>query len=170
MPNPMMSSRERLLRVLNREEPEKVPFNLNLAINIYHRLCGHLELPPGLDKPIGIWKRITPSLNLLDSMKIDIRCVRLYPHSWQTLASMHCKSLGLVAKEAARKRLSGANVLYQVISAHEHLNWKVVDEWMTDALMEGKATILKWHDAFTKGEFLGEAFYHTQTMGTAARC
>ena len=67
-----MTSRERVLRTLDHQEPDQVPFNLSLTVDIYHRLREHLGLPIDPDKPFGVWTEVSPSLDLLDAMGVDI--------------------------------------------------------------------------------------------------
>ncbi|RPJ36093.1 MAG: hypothetical protein EHM35_08790, partial [Planctomycetaceae bacterium] len=66
-----LSSRERVLLALDHREPDRVPFNLTLTVDIYHRLREYLGLPPDPDKPIGVWTNVSPSLDLLDAMEVD---------------------------------------------------------------------------------------------------
>ncbi len=66
-----LSSRERVLLTLDHREPDRVPFNLTLTVDIYHRLREYLGLPPDPDKPIGVWTNVSPNLDLLDAMGVD---------------------------------------------------------------------------------------------------
>jgi uroporphyrinogen decarboxylase len=84
MPEAAMTPRERVLRTLNHEEPDRVPFNLALTVDIYNRLRDHLGLPAEPDKKIGYWTDVTPSLDLLDAMQVDIYRLGLNPPAnWQ---------------------------------------------------------------------------------------
>ncbi|RPI87269.1 MAG: uroporphyrinogen decarboxylase [Chloroflexi bacterium] len=75
----MLTSRERVLRTLNHQEPDRVPFNLSLTAEIYHRLRQYLGLPPDPDKKIGLWTEVSPALDLLDAMQVDFFYVGLNP-------------------------------------------------------------------------------------------
>jgi uroporphyrinogen decarboxylase len=79
MSKPLLSSRERVLRTLNHREPDRVPFNLTLTAGIYHRLRAHLGLPPDPDKAMGVWTTVSPSLDLLDAMRVDLYYLGLNP-------------------------------------------------------------------------------------------
>lgn len=74
-----LTSRERVLRALNHQEPDRVPFNLSLTAEIYHRLRQYLGLPPDPDKKIGLWTEVSPALDLLDAMQVDFYYVGLNP-------------------------------------------------------------------------------------------
>lgn len=74
-----MTSRERVLRCLNHQEPDRVPFNLALTVDVYHRLRDYLGMPPEPDKAMGIWTNVSPSFDLLDTMHVDICRVGLNP-------------------------------------------------------------------------------------------
>jgi uroporphyrinogen decarboxylase len=76
-----LTSRERVLRTLNHQEPDRVPFNLSLTVDIYHRLREHLGLPPDADKPVGVWTEVSPALDLLDAMQVDLYYTGLRPPS-----------------------------------------------------------------------------------------
>ena len=41
-----LNSRQRVLRTINHQEPDRVPFNLALTVDVYHRLRAYLGLPP----------------------------------------------------------------------------------------------------------------------------
>ena len=77
MPTPTMTSRERVLKTLNHEEPDRVPFNLALTVDIYNRLRDFLGLPPEPDKAVGLWTNVSPSMDLIDAMQVDIILVGL---------------------------------------------------------------------------------------------
>jgi len=74
-----MTSRERVLLTLDHKEPDRVPFNLALTMDIYHRLRKHLGLPPEADKVEGHWTDVSPSIDLLDAMQVDIYRFGLNP-------------------------------------------------------------------------------------------
>jgi uroporphyrinogen decarboxylase len=61
-----------VLRAINHQEPDRVPFNLTLTVDIYHRLRAHLGLPPDADKRMGVWTNVAPELDLLDAMGVDM--------------------------------------------------------------------------------------------------
>ena len=67
-----LTSRERVLRALNHQEPDRVPFDLSLTVDIYHRLRAHLGLPPEPDKKTGLWTEVSLGLDVLDAMQLDI--------------------------------------------------------------------------------------------------
>ncbi len=74
-----MTSRERVRRILNHQEADRVPWHLSLTVDIYHRLREHLGLPPEPEKTIGIWTTVSPSLDLLDAMGVDLYYTGLQP-------------------------------------------------------------------------------------------
>jgi uroporphyrinogen decarboxylase len=79
MPKPIMTSRERVLRTLNHQEPDRVPFNLALTVDIYNRLRQHLGLPPDPDAKMGIWTDVALKFDLIEAMQVDICAVGLNP-------------------------------------------------------------------------------------------
>jgi uroporphyrinogen decarboxylase len=84
MTQTILSSRERVLRTLNHKEPDQVPFNLSLTVDIYHRLRAHLGLPEDPDKTIGVWTEVSPALDLLDAMGVDFYYTSLgKPVDWK---------------------------------------------------------------------------------------
>jgi uroporphyrinogen decarboxylase len=85
MSKPTMSSRQRVLKTLNHEDPDRVPFNLSLTVDVYHRLRSHLGLSPDPDKATGIWTEVTSSPDLLEAMKVDFYQVKLNPPSRRPL-------------------------------------------------------------------------------------
>jgi uroporphyrinogen decarboxylase len=79
-----MTSRERVVRAINHQEPDRVPFNLSLTVDCYDRLRAYLGLPPEVDKPVGVWTNVSASLDLLDAMRVDIYSFGLKrPAHWQ---------------------------------------------------------------------------------------
>lgn len=72
-----LTSRERVIRTINHQEPDRVPLNIQLTVDIYHRLRAHLGLPPEPDRAAGVWTEVSASLDLLDAMQIDIITVGL---------------------------------------------------------------------------------------------
>lgn len=79
-----LTSRERVLRTLNHQEPDRVPFNLNLTADIYHRLRDHLRLPVEPDKKMNMWTVVSSSLDLIEAMQVDICYVKLgAPTNWR---------------------------------------------------------------------------------------
>jgi uroporphyrinogen decarboxylase len=72
-----LTSRERVLKTLKHQEPDRVPFNLSLTVDIYHRLREHLGLRPEPDKSVGFWTQVSASMDLLDAMGVDIATVGL---------------------------------------------------------------------------------------------
>ncbi len=67
-----MTSRERVLRALAHEEPDQVPLDMNLTVDVYNALRAHLGLHPEPDKKVGLWTDVSASIDLLDAMGIDI--------------------------------------------------------------------------------------------------
>jgi len=81
-----LTSRERVLRTINHQEPDRVPWNLSLTEDIYHRLRQYLGLPPDLDKPVGVWTEVSLAPDLIDAMQLDFYYVGLKPPSgWKTV-------------------------------------------------------------------------------------
>ena len=79
-----MTSRERVLRTLNHQEPDRVPFNLSLTVDVYNRLREHLGLPDDPDKTVGVWTEVSPALDLLDAMRVDFYYTSLgKPAAWK---------------------------------------------------------------------------------------
>lgn len=79
-----LSSRERVIRTINHQEPDRVPFNLGLTIDIYDRLRQHLNLPREPEKAIGVWTEVTASMDLLDAMEVDVYSSTLNaPSNWE---------------------------------------------------------------------------------------
>ncbi len=74
-----LTSRERVLKALGHQEPDRVPFNLSLTEDIYHRLREHLGLPPEPGKAVGYWTNVSASLDLIEEMNVDIVRVGLNP-------------------------------------------------------------------------------------------
>jgi uroporphyrinogen decarboxylase len=88
MPNQNLSSRERVLRTINHQEPDRVPFNLALTVDVYHRLRAYLGLPPEPEKAVGVWTNVSASLDLLDAMGVDFYSIGLKPPAgWAPVAS-----------------------------------------------------------------------------------
>jgi uroporphyrinogen decarboxylase len=84
MAHKTLTSRERVLKTLNHQEPDRVPFNLSLTVDIYHRLRDYLGLPAEPDKAIGVWTEVSPSLDLLDAMQVDFYYTGLRrPSGWK---------------------------------------------------------------------------------------
>ena len=85
-----MNSRERLLKALDHEEPDRVPLDLGgtqvtgIHLVAYRRLCQALDLPPD-DVPLcdEIQQLALPGSSLLERLAVDVR--GLYPlnsHNW----------------------------------------------------------------------------------------
>lgn len=72
MKKPVLTSRERVIRAINHQEPDRVPFNFELTADIYSRLRKHLNLSDEPEKKMGVWTNVTASMDLLDAMNIDI--------------------------------------------------------------------------------------------------
>ncbi|MCP3920228.1 MAG: uroporphyrinogen decarboxylase [bacterium] len=67
-----LSSRERVLRALAHEEPDRVPLDMALTVDVYHALRAHLGLPAEPGKKSGLWTEVSSSMDLLDAMGVDI--------------------------------------------------------------------------------------------------
>jgi uroporphyrinogen decarboxylase len=84
MAKPTLSSRERVLRTINHQEPDRVPFNAVFTIDIYNRLREYLNLPAETEKAVGLFTNVTSSIDLLDAMEIDIYRSELNaPANWK---------------------------------------------------------------------------------------
>jgi uroporphyrinogen decarboxylase len=81
-----LTSRERVIRAINHQEPDRVPFHLTLTVDIHNRLREYLNLPPEPDKGMGVFTNVSLSVDLLDAMDVDIYSGELYPpDSWKEL-------------------------------------------------------------------------------------
>ena len=76
-----LTSRERVNLAINHQEPDRVPFDMTLTVDVYYRLRQHLGLPAETGKPVGIWSDVSPSLDLLDAMQVDILYLGMNPAS-----------------------------------------------------------------------------------------
>lgn len=72
-----LTSRERVVRTLNHREPDRVPFNLNLTVDVYHQLRDYLGLPPEPDKGMDLGTAVTCSPDLVEAMKVDFYYLKL---------------------------------------------------------------------------------------------
>ena len=72
-----LTSRERVLRTLNHQEPDRVPFNLNLTADIYHSLRKTLGLPTEQGKGMDLGTAVFSSLDLVEAMQVDICYIKL---------------------------------------------------------------------------------------------
>jgi uroporphyrinogen decarboxylase len=72
-----LNSRERVLLTLNHQEPDRVPFNLNLTVDVYHRLREFLKLPPEPNKAMDLGTGVSASLDLVEAMKVDFCYLKL---------------------------------------------------------------------------------------------
>lgn len=79
MRNPTLTSRERVIRTINHQEPDRVPFGLELTLDIYNRLRGYFHLPKEQEKSEGVWTNVTASMDLIESMKLGIYRTGLNP-------------------------------------------------------------------------------------------
>ncbi len=82
---PYLTSRERVLRTIQHQEPDRVPFNLNLTVDIYHRLRSYLGLPVEKEKSMGVWTDVSPSMDLLEAMQVDFYYIGLKVPSKQKI-------------------------------------------------------------------------------------
>jgi uroporphyrinogen decarboxylase len=104
-----MNSRERILKTLNHEEPDKVPFDLagstwtGITNGAYQKLLAHLHLPA--EEPVWadvIQQIVVPSTVVLDMLQVDTRgLLPLTSHNW--------------------------NVYEKLTDAGD--NWEYLDEW-----------------------------------------
>lgn len=79
-----LNSRERVLRTLNHQEPDRVPFNLNLTVDVYHRLRERLKLPPESNKEMDLGTGVSASLDLVEAMQLDFCYLKLgAPVKWE---------------------------------------------------------------------------------------
>ena len=76
-----MTSRQRANLAINHQSPDRVPFDLTLTVDIYHRLRKELGLPLEENKPVGIWTDVSPGIDLLDAMRVDFLYLGLNPAS-----------------------------------------------------------------------------------------
>jgi uroporphyrinogen decarboxylase len=74
-----MTSRERVLKTLEHQEPDRVPFNLALTVDIYHSLRNYLGLPLDLDKSAGLWTDVSLEFDLIEAMNLDFCHIGLNP-------------------------------------------------------------------------------------------
>jgi uroporphyrinogen decarboxylase len=74
---PYLTSRQRVVKAINHQEPDRVPFNLNLTVDIYHRLRNYLGLPVEHEKSMGVWTDVSPSMDLVEAMQVDFCYVGL---------------------------------------------------------------------------------------------
>jgi len=104
-----MNSRERILKTLNHEEPDQVPFDLagstwtGITNGAYQKLLDHLHLPP--EEPVWadvIQQIVVPSPVVLEMLQVDTRgLLPLTSHNW--------------------------NVYDKLTDAGD--NWEYLDEW-----------------------------------------
>ena len=80
-----MSSRERVLRTLVHQEPDRIPLNMSLTVEIYHSLRRYLGLPPDAEKTPGLWTEVSPELDLIEAMRLDFYTIGLGPPSKSSL-------------------------------------------------------------------------------------
>ncbi len=81
MNRPAQTSRERVLKTINHQEPDRVPFDLYLTSDIYHKLRAYLDLPPDPNQKVGIWSDVNPAEDLLDAMGVDFLYIGFNPAS-----------------------------------------------------------------------------------------
>ena len=66
-----LTSRERVMLTLDHQEPDRVPLNMILTVDIYHRLRDHLGLQPKQDKSTNVWTSVSMDIDLIEAMGID---------------------------------------------------------------------------------------------------
>ena len=81
MAKQVLAPRERVIRAINHQEPDRVPFDLYLSAAAYHELRAYLGLPPDPDQKVGIWSEVSPAVDLLDAMGVDFLYIGLNPAS-----------------------------------------------------------------------------------------
>ena len=68
-----MTSCERVHLAIHHCEPDRVPFDMTLTVDVYQRLREYLGLPAEAEKPVSIWGTVSSSLDLLDAMQVDLQ-------------------------------------------------------------------------------------------------
>lgn len=81
MPGNKLASRERVLRTLSHQEPDRVPLNMSLTVDVYHSLRRYLGLAPDEGKAVGLWTEVSPALDLVEAMRLDFLSIGLNPPS-----------------------------------------------------------------------------------------
>jgi len=76
-----LSSRERVTRAINHQEPDRVPFDMTLTVDIYHDLRKQLGLPPDPDEKVGIWSEVSLKEDFIEKMNLDFIYLGLNPPS-----------------------------------------------------------------------------------------
>ena len=81
-----MNSRERVVRALNHQEPDRVPFDLGgtglstIHITAYQNLRRYLDLPPTDNRPAFLAEQLVlPEEDLADRLQTDVRPVAAGP-------------------------------------------------------------------------------------------
>jgi uroporphyrinogen decarboxylase len=140
------SSRQRVLRALNREEPDRVPFNLAITVDIYHRLRKALGLPHHPAQKMGVWTDVKPDIDFLDAMQIDIFYTGLNPPSnWRPRESQN----GLLYDEWGIGR-------EKIIRPDGSFYYEMVDYPLANASLE-EIQDYNWPDPFDPGRTAGLA-------------
>jgi uroporphyrinogen decarboxylase len=67
-----LSHRQRVLDVLNHQEPDRVPFDCTFTIGAYRRLIAYLSLP--FEEPLrpNQWQELRPSPAVVEALDLDI--------------------------------------------------------------------------------------------------
>jgi uroporphyrinogen decarboxylase len=77
------TSRKRVETALEHKEPDRVPLDLSITLNAYINLRQHLGLPAEENVDSDRFFEVRPSLDLLDTLGIDMTWVRLRgPRDW----------------------------------------------------------------------------------------
>jgi uroporphyrinogen decarboxylase len=79
MQRKILSSRQRVLQTLNHMEPDRVPFNLTITVDVYGRLRQALGLSPDPSQKMGVWTNVKPDIDFIEAMQLDIFYVGLNP-------------------------------------------------------------------------------------------
>ena len=91
-----MNSRERLLKTLNHQEPDRIPFDLagstwtGITNGAYQNLLKHLDLPAEEPEWADVIQQIVvPSLPVLEILQVDTRGLRpLTSHNWDVYSRL----------------------------------------------------------------------------------
>ncbi len=139
-----LTSRERVVRAINHQEPDRVPFNLALTVDIYNRLRKHLNLPDEAEKSVGVWTNVSASIDLLDAMQVDIYTSGLNaPANWKAPQTDD----GLKYDEWQIGRT-------KVVRADGSYYYEMVNHPLAHASME-QVMDFKWPDPFDPGRTAG---------------
>ena len=78
------TSRKRVETALTHRKPDRVPLDISITLNAYINLRKELDLPPEENIDADRFFEVRPSLDLLETLGIDMTFVKLRnPHNWQ---------------------------------------------------------------------------------------